>query len=212
MTPARGEPWIGSTAMSHGLSVAADFCDRIAVMYSGHIVETGERAPLASPGAAGGHRCGNGSSRERAAPHSDGTSGARVDRSQTSRSRDNRRTLCRNRCIAGTRQCIRRRRHRNVVRETKVPSQLDAIVAFIRSLGFAAARICLEAGSLSQWLDAGLTAAGLRASRVCVPCLSKFTLARVSCRISGRTAVTTGSDRLIRDPVEGNLFRDSLMV
>ncbi|HUZ92247.1 MAG TPA: IS110 family transposase [Methylocella sp.] len=47
-----------------------------------------------------------------------------------------------------------------IVREAKIPSDPEALVAFFRSLGFPVARIGLEAGPLSQWLHAGLAAAG----------------------------------------------------
>jgi transposase len=49
------------------------------------------------------------------------------------------------------------------VRETKVASEPEALVAFFRDLGLTMTRIGLEAGPLSQWLHAGLTAAGLPA-------------------------------------------------
>lgn len=48
-----------------------------------------------------------------------------------------------------------------IVKEAKVPSDPDALVAFFRPLGFPVARIGLEAGPLSQWLHAGLSAGGL---------------------------------------------------
>jgi transposase len=47
-----------------------------------------------------------------------------------------------------------------IVKETKVPSDPDALVSFIRGLGLPVDRIGLEAGPLSQWLHAGLTKAG----------------------------------------------------
>ena len=47
-----------------------------------------------------------------------------------------------------------------IVRETKVASEPEALVAFFASLGFAAKRIGLEAGPLSAWLHAGLKRAG----------------------------------------------------
>ncbi len=50
-----------------------------------------------------------------------------------------------------------------IVRETKVGSDPDALVAFFKQLGFPVARIGLEAGPLSQWLYAGLAQAGLEA-------------------------------------------------
>jgi transposase len=50
-----------------------------------------------------------------------------------------------------------------IVREAKVPSEPDALVAFFAATGFRFTRIGLEAGPLSQWLHAGLIAAGLPA-------------------------------------------------
>ena len=47
-----------------------------------------------------------------------------------------------------------------VVKETKVDSNPQALVAFFNGLGFPVTRIGLEAGPLSQWLHAGLTQAG----------------------------------------------------
>src|SRR3954469_18345384 len=49
-----------------------------------------------------------------------------------------------------------------IVREAKVASEPEALVAWFRGLGFAVTRIGLEAGPLSQWLHAGLSGAGLR--------------------------------------------------
>jgi len=50
-----------------------------------------------------------------------------------------------------------------IVREAKVASDPDALVAFFTKLGFPVARIGLEAGPLSQWLYAGLSQAGFEA-------------------------------------------------
>src|SRR5271156_6357082 len=47
-----------------------------------------------------------------------------------------------------------------IVREAKVASEPDALLAFLASLGFAVKRIGLEAGPLSAWLHAGLKRAG----------------------------------------------------
>ena len=47
-----------------------------------------------------------------------------------------------------------------IVKETKVDSNPQALVAFFNGLGFPVTRIGLEAGPLSQWLHAGLTQAG----------------------------------------------------
>src|SRR3954452_7016937 len=50
-----------------------------------------------------------------------------------------------------------------IVREAKVASEPEALVGFLAGLGVALTRIGLEAGPLSQWLHAGLTAAGFEA-------------------------------------------------
>ena len=47
-----------------------------------------------------------------------------------------------------------------IIREVKVASDPDALVAFFGKGGFALSRIGLEAGPLSQWLHDGLTQAG----------------------------------------------------
>jgi transposase len=47
-----------------------------------------------------------------------------------------------------------------IVRETKIASEPDALVTWLKGLGFAVVRVGLEAGPLSQWLHAGLTQAG----------------------------------------------------
>jgi transposase len=50
-----------------------------------------------------------------------------------------------------------------IVREAKVASEPEALVAWFGGLGLAVTRIGLEAGPLSQWLHAGLTGAGFEA-------------------------------------------------
>src|ERR687885_1858133 len=50
-----------------------------------------------------------------------------------------------------------------IVREAKVPSEPEALVAFFGRLGLPLTRVGLEAGPLSQWLHAGLTGAGFEA-------------------------------------------------
>jgi transposase len=47
-----------------------------------------------------------------------------------------------------------------IVREVKVASEPEALIGLLGSLGFAVARIGLEAGPLSQWLYRGLKEAG----------------------------------------------------
>jgi transposase len=46
-----------------------------------------------------------------------------------------------------------------IVRETKVPSDPDDLVRYFRSREHPITRIALEAGPLSHWIHAGLTAA-----------------------------------------------------
>jgi transposase len=50
-----------------------------------------------------------------------------------------------------------------ILREAKVASEPEALVRFFKELGIPLARLGLEAGPLSQWLHAGLVAAGLEA-------------------------------------------------
>ena len=47
-----------------------------------------------------------------------------------------------------------------IVREVKVVSEPEALIAFLTRLGLPLTRIGLEAGPLSQWLHAGLAKAG----------------------------------------------------
>ena len=48
-----------------------------------------------------------------------------------------------------------------IVREGKVASEPEALIAWLGSLGFGLTRIGLEAGPLSQWLYAAMREAGL---------------------------------------------------
>ncbi len=50
-----------------------------------------------------------------------------------------------------------------IVREAKVASEPEALIAWFGGLGLEVARIGLEAGPLSQWLHAGLSEAGFEA-------------------------------------------------
>ena len=50
-----------------------------------------------------------------------------------------------------------------IVREAKVASEPEALIAWFGELGLAVTRVGLEAGPLSQWLHAGLSEAGLEA-------------------------------------------------
>jgi transposase len=47
-----------------------------------------------------------------------------------------------------------------IVREAKVRSEPEALIAWFRSLGVEVTRIGLDAGPLSQWLYAGMQQAG----------------------------------------------------
>ena len=51
-----------------------------------------------------------------------------------------------------------------ILRETKVASEPEALIAWFRSSGLALERIGLEAGPLSQWLYAALGRRALRLS------------------------------------------------
>ena len=48
-----------------------------------------------------------------------------------------------------------------IVREAKVASEPEALIAWLRGLGLELARVGLEAGPLSQWLHAAMRDAGL---------------------------------------------------
>ena len=48
-----------------------------------------------------------------------------------------------------------------IVREAKVASEPEVLIAWFGGLGISLARIGLEAGPLSQWLYAGMREAGL---------------------------------------------------
>src|SRR6516165_6523616 len=47
-----------------------------------------------------------------------------------------------------------------IVKEAKLPSEPEALIAWFKGLPFELARIGLEAGPSSQWLHAGLKQAG----------------------------------------------------
>ena len=48
-----------------------------------------------------------------------------------------------------------------IIREQRIASQPEALIAWFRGLGFGLERIGLEAGPMSQWLYAAMRAAGL---------------------------------------------------
>ena len=91
------------------------------------------------------------------------TLGTRLIRPEASREEDSYGTTCGNRrvfklssvCIVDT--------SGKIVRETKVASEPEALIAFFKGLSIPVTRIGLEAGPLSQWLHAGLVRAGFEA-------------------------------------------------
>lgn len=76
------------------------------------------------------------------------------------RTEDNHGTLCRDRRVLELSSVCIVDAKGKIVRETKVPSDPAALVGFFRGLRIPVGRIGLEAGPLSQWLHAGLSAAG----------------------------------------------------
>ena len=48
-----------------------------------------------------------------------------------------------------------------IIRETKVPSEPETLARYFATLEHPIRRVGLEAGPLSQWIHAGLVAAGL---------------------------------------------------
>jgi hypothetical protein len=71
-----------------------------------------------------------------------------------------------------------------IVREDKVASEPEALVAWFGSLGFELIRIGLEAGPLSQWLYAGMKQAGLAVELLETPGLSPCEIRGCRSRIS----------------------------
>jgi transposase len=72
-------------------------------------------------------------------------------------------TLCRNRRVIGTVECLRCGRAGQDCEGGEISSKPAAQVAFFEALGFALKRIELGEGPLSQWLHAGLKRAGFEA-------------------------------------------------
>ena len=54
-----------------------------------------------------------------------------------------------------------------IVKEAKVASEPEVLIAWFASHEMPMARIGLEAGPLSQWLFAGMKAVGLASGRTC---------------------------------------------
>jgi transposase len=73
-----------------------------------------------------------------------------------------------------------------IVQEAKVASEPEAVIRLLRSTGFGFARVGLEAGPLSQWLHAGLVAAGFDAVLL--------ETRRVKAALSAMTAKTDRND------------------
>lgn len=109
-----------------------------------------------------GGRADNGLPGLVAVPHSDGVNGVRIGRPQASREGTavehyaaidvslELSSVC---VVDGSGK---------ILRETKAASEAEALVSLFRNLGLPLARIGLEAGPLSQWLHAGLAAAGFQ--------------------------------------------------
>ena len=74
-----------------------------------------------------------------------------------------------------------------IVREAKVASEPEALIAWFRGLGLEVARIGLEAGPLSQWLFAAMRDAG--SPRCAMPA------SRSSCWRPGTCATRSGQCR-----------------
>src|SRR4249919_430687 len=81
-----------------------------------------------------------------------------------------------------------------IMREQKIASEPEALIAWFRGLGFELERIGLEAGPLSQWLYAAMRAAGLAVEPV-VWCRSLKTL---TLRLSAGSMLPMGRTRLAR--------------
>ena len=64
-------------------------------------------------------------------------------------------------CHWNARACALSTANGKIVREAKVASEPEALIAWFRSLGLELERIGLEAGPLSQWLYAAMREAGL---------------------------------------------------
>ena len=63
-------------------------------------------------------------------------------------------------CHWNARACVLWTRRGKIVREGKVASEPEALIAWFGSLGFGLTRIGLEAGPLSQWLYAAMRRSG----------------------------------------------------
>ena len=80
-------------------------------------------------------------------------------------------------------------------REAKIPSERAALVGLFAESGLAIERIGLEAGPLSQWLHAGLVAAGLPAILIETATLSRSSGRRSRTRGAALKAMTVKTDR-----------------
>ena len=54
-----------------------------------------------------------------------------------------------------------------IIREQRIASEPEALIAWVRGLGFGLERIGLEAGPMSQWLYAAMRAAGVDSGARC---------------------------------------------
>ena len=87
-----------------------------------------------------------------------------------------------------------------VVREAKVASEPEALVAFLRGLGVTIVRVGLEAGPLSQWLDDGLQAAGFEAVLLETRHV-KAALSAIACDCDSASRVNSGSSTTVPRPL-----------
>jgi len=72
----------------------------------------------------------------------------------------------------------------HIVREAKVPSDPDDLVRHFQSLEQPLTRVALEAGPLSQWIHAGLTAAGFETVLLQLPMVQRGVRDRIRRRAS----------------------------
>lgn len=93
-------------------------------------------------------------------PHNDGVAESGVACSIAAR-REDHEAVCWHRRITGILECVRGGCGYRIVREAKILSEPDALIAWFGEHGVTMERIGLEAGPLSQWLHAGMVKAGL---------------------------------------------------
>ena len=80
-----------------------------------------------------------------------------------------------------------------IVREARVASDPEALIAFFRATGMAMERVGLEACSLTAWLHQGLTEAGIAA--ICIARRARRRPRWVRCRTRPTAMTREGSHR-----------------